>query len=103
MYACSKSGLFDTYLFEMWFVDLLLPRLKRRPGKKLPIGDNLASHISPKVINLCKANDIAFVCLPPNLTDKLKPLDVGVFGPLKAAWRKILTNFKAGVFVHNVR
>jgi hypothetical protein len=55
------------------------------------------------VIYLCKANDFAFVWLSPNLTDKLQPLDVGVFGPLKAAWRRILTNFKARVFVHNVR
>jgi hypothetical protein len=103
VYAYSKSGWFDMYLSEMWFVDLLLPRLEIRPGKKLLIGNNLASHISPKVIYLCKANNFAFVCLPPNLTNKLQPLDVGVFGPLKAAWRRILTNFKAGVFVHNVR
>jgi len=84
----------DMSHFEKWFVELLLPRLKRRAGKKLIIGDNLASHISPTVIKLCKANDIAFVCLPPNSTDKLQPLDVGVFAPLKKALRQVLTTFK---------
>jgi hypothetical protein len=94
VYKCSKSGWFDMFLFEEWFVELLLPRLRKRPGKKLIIGDNLASHISPTVIKLCKANNIAFVCLPPNSTDKLQPLDVGVFAPMKKAWRVVLTQFK---------
>jgi hypothetical protein len=46
------------------------------------------------VIEACKANDIAFVCLPPHSTDKLQPLDVGVFGPLKKVWREVLTDYK---------
>jgi hypothetical protein len=33
VYAYSKSGWFDMYWSEMWFMDLLLPRLKRRPPK----------------------------------------------------------------------
>jgi hypothetical protein len=94
LYACSKSGWFDMFLFEKWFIELLLPILKRKTGKKLVIGDNLASHISPTVINLCKQNEIVFVCLPPHSTDKLQPLDVGVFAPLKAAWRQVLTTYK---------
>lgn len=81
-------------LFERWFCDVLLPRLKKLPGNKLIIGDNLASHISMAVIDLCRANNIRFVCLPPNSTDKLQPLDVGVFGPLKKAWKSILTAYK---------
>ncbi len=43
LYSCSKSGWFDSFQFQKWFFQLLLPRLKRRPGKKLLIGDNLAS------------------------------------------------------------
>lgn len=42
------------------------------------------------MINLCRAHDIKFVCLPPNSTDKLQPLDVGFFGPLKRRWREVL-------------
>jgi hypothetical protein len=94
IYSCSKSGWFDAFQFEKWFFELMLPKLKRRTGKKLLLGDNLASHISPAVIQACKTNDISFVCLPPNSTDKLQPLDVGVFSSLKAKWRTILTEHK---------
>jgi hypothetical protein len=95
VYSCTKSGWFDQFQFEKWFEEILLPRLKRKVGKKLVLGDNLASHISPGVISSCKANNIEFVCLPPNSTDKLQPLDVAVFGPLKSAWRALLTSYKA--------
>jgi hypothetical protein len=66
------------FRFQLWFEDLLLPRLKKQPGKQLIIGDNLTSHIAPRVIELCRLNNIQFVCLLSNLTDKLQPLDVGV-------------------------
>jgi hypothetical protein len=94
LYSCSKSGWFDGCQFEKFFFELLLPKLKRRTGKKLLIGDNLASHFSPDVINACRENNIAFVCLPANSTDKLQPLDVGIFAPLKNAWRKVLEDYK---------
>ena len=32
-YNRSKSGWFDTECFEDWFLSLMLPRLKRLPGK----------------------------------------------------------------------
>ncbi len=70
-----------------------MPKLKRT-GKKLLLGDNLASHISPALNQACKANNISFLCLPPNSTDKLQPLDVGVFSSLKAKLRTILTKHK---------
>jgi hypothetical protein len=60
------------------------------------VDDNLASHISSAVIQACKDHDVQFVCLPPNSMDKLQPLDVGVFGSVKKAWRAILTEYKTG-------
>ena len=94
VYSCSKSGWFDGPNFEMWFFQLALPHLKRLVGKKLLIGDNLSSHISNDVIQACNNNQIEFVCLPPNSTDKLQPLDVGVFRSLKGGWRGVVTNYK---------
>jgi hypothetical protein len=95
VYAATKSSWFDGFMFEKWFFEILLPNLKRKVGKKLLVCDNLSSHISAAMVDACRQNDIAFVCLPPNSTDKLQPLDVGVFGPLKAAWRAVLTEYKA--------
>jgi hypothetical protein len=94
LYSCSKSGWFDSYQFEKWFFELLLPILKRKVGKKMLIGDNLSSHISASVVEACRQHNIQFVCLPPNSTDKLQPLDVGVFGPLKSSWRTVLQAYK---------
>ena len=58
------------------------------------MGDNLAAHISEDVIKRCKENNIRFVCLHPNSTDKTQPLDVAYFAPLKSAWRNILNEWK---------
>lgn len=54
------------------------------------IGDNLASHISKKVIDACQINNIAFILLPPNSTHLTQPLDVAFFRPLKAKWKQEL-------------
>jgi hypothetical protein len=50
VHEVSKNGWFNMFLFDKWFVDLSLPILKRLPGKKVIVGDNLASHISPKAM-----------------------------------------------------
>jgi hypothetical protein len=93
VYSCSPSGWFDMHSFEDWYFKILLPAARRLEGKKILIGDNLASHISLKVIQSCRENNIEFVCLPPNATDKMQPLDVGFFGPMKAAWRAQLRKY----------
>lgn len=94
-YNRSKSGWFDTSCFEDWFGSLVLPTLKKIPGKKVLIGDNLSSHISLKVLEQCEAENIKFVCLPPNSTHLTQPLDVAYFRPMKIVWRNILVDFKS--------
>lgn len=69
----------------------------KQDGPKVLVGDNLSSHISPKVLKLCAANNIRFVCLPPNSTHITQPLDVAFFRPMKIAWRKILSQYKESV------
>ena len=94
VYTATQSGWFDSFSFLDWFKKSFLPSIRRLQGKKILIGDNLSTHISVDVINLCRENDIEFVCFPPNATDKMQPLDVGFFGPMKQAWRNQLTQFK---------
>ena len=78
----------------MWMKKILVPYCRRLTGKKILIVDNLSSHISREVIDLCREHDITFVCLPANSTDKMQPLDVGVFGPMKNAWRAQLRRYQ---------
>jgi len=90
VYSVSSNGWFDGFNFQKCYFELMLPILKKKPGKKILIGDNLSSHISGDVIDSCKKNNIEFVCLIPNSTDKLQPLDVGVFRGMKSHWRTVL-------------
>jgi hypothetical protein len=95
VYSSTPSGWFDGFTFKDWFVKVFLPASRRLEGRKLLLGDNLSSHLSVEVINLCSKNDIEFVCLPPNSTHVLQPLDVGLFGPMKACWRRQLREYAA--------
>lgn len=94
VYNRTKSGWFDGPTFDDWFDRILLPHFKTLRGKKVLIGDNLASHISLHVLQSCEDNDIHFVLLPPNATHLLQPLDVSFFAPFKKSWRSILTDWK---------
>ena len=93
-YARTKSGWMDMVCFEEWFQSMVIPWARKLQGTKVLIGDNLSSHISAKVLQLCQQHDIKFVLLVPNSTDKCQPLDVAFFAPLKREWRKILEEYK---------
>lgn len=56
--------------------------------------DGHHSHISMELIRRARDNNIILLCLPPNTTHLLQPLDVGVFAPVKTCWRKILKQYK---------
>lgn len=93
-YAVSNSGWFEMPHFEDWFVNICVPFFRDKTGKKAVIGDNLASHLSSEVVNLCVKLGIEFILLPPNATHLCQPLDVAFFKALKAAWRKTLEEWK---------
>ena len=90
----SKNGWMDGANFTEWFMTIVVPWARKREGMKALIGDNLSSHISPQVIEKCEKLNIAFILLPPNATDKLQPLDVSFFTPLKKQWRKQLEDYR---------
>ena len=92
--AVTPSGWIDAQTFEEWFEKQLLPILKKKPGKKFVIGDNLSSHISTNTLKLCAENDVKFICLVPNSTHLLQPLDVSYFSSLKSNWRSVLGNWR---------
>lgn len=93
-YNRSKSGWFDSAIFEDWFHSLFLPAVRHLQGPIVLIGDNLASHISVAVLKTCEEKNIKFICLPPNSTHIAQPLDVAVFAPMKRVWRKILSEWR---------
>ena len=95
-YNRTKTGWFENVTFVDWFKTIAPPYCTRLEAgsKKVLIGDNLSSHFSNEVLDLCEKNNINFICMPPNTTHLCQPLDVAYFAPMKRQWRKILTNFK---------
>lgn len=93
-YNRTSHGWMDAETFTDWFKSSFLPHAKRQEGRKILIGDNLASHFTEEVIRLCQENNIRFVCLPKNATHLCQPLDVGFFRPFKMAWRGVLLEWK---------
>ena len=68
-----------------------LPNLQ----KKLPllIFDGHLSHVSVEVIEKAIEENVVLLKLPPHATDKLQPLDVACFGPLKRHWKNLLNEW----------
>ena len=93
-YAATKSGWFDKESFKTWFFEVFLPVRLTLTGPCALIGDNLASHFSPEVIQATIEHDIRFITMPPNSTHLCQPLDVAVFKSLKTNWRNILDRWR---------
>lgn len=45
------------------------------------------THETLEILEYCFENNITLCCIPSHTSHKLQPCDVGVFGPLKAAYR----------------
>ena len=82
----------DSVCFLDWFQKLFIPSISQERPVIL-IFDGHKSHISMPLIQSAVENQVIPLKLPPNSTHTLQPLDVGVYGPLKTAWEKILISF----------
>ena len=89
-YAVSESGWMTTEIFAVWF-DLFRQHVTERP--LLLIFDGHLTHILVAVIEKAIHDGIHIIKLPPHVTDKLQPLDVTCFSPLKGYWEKSLNDF----------
>ncbi len=58
--------------------------------KRLLVLDGHGSHSTPEFDQYCAENGIITVCMPAHSSHICQPLDVGCFGPLKAAYSKLV-------------
>jgi hypothetical protein len=79
-YQCSAKGWINEELFIYWFEKVFLIETAVVPRPVLLIMDNLSAHISIKAIEMAQKNQVILLCLPPNTTHALQPLDVVTFG-----------------------
>lgn len=56
--------------------------------------DGHTSHLTMASSEFASQNGIILISLFPNSTHILQPLDVAVFGPLKAQWRKVICQWR---------
>ena len=90
LYSVSDSGWMESANFQQWFSKLfvaaVMPMTMTAPV--VLFFDGHHSHISLKLIEVVRSNNIHLVCFPPHVTHLIQPLNVSVFGPVKNQWRK---------------
>jgi hypothetical protein len=72
-----------------WLTRVFHPQTKERAGQKLRvlICDGFRTHETLEILQFCLENNIRLCRIPSHTSHKLQSCDVGVFGPLKAAYR----------------
>lgn len=91
----SDSGWMTAKNFYEYFANVFHPWLVEH-HYQFPIIvflDGHSSHLSLQLSKFCRDKEIIIVCLPPNTTHLMQPLDVAVFGPMKKNWRKKVRQF----------
>lgn len=88
-YACSESGYTDSKISFEWLKRVLDPQTKQQADGKprVLICDGFGTHETLEILEFCFENNIILCRLPSHTSHKLQPCDVGVFAPLKAAYR----------------
>ena len=89
-YSISQNGWMTTEVFSEWF-SKFAEKVTERP--LLLILDGHLTHVSVDLVETAILEDITIVKLPPHVTDKLQPLDVTCFGPMKREWERTLNEW----------
>ncbi|XP_017302856.1 uncharacterized protein LOC108253432 [Diaphorina citri] len=90
-YSSTESGWMQDYVFEKWLTKFVQVQHIEKPI--LVTFDGHGSHLTYNVTKIAQENGLILLCLPPNTSHALQPLDVGVFGPMKTEWKNILKNW----------
>ena len=88
-YACSESGYTESKISLEWLKRVFDPQTKEqaKQSPRVLICDGFGTHETLEVLEFCFENNIILCRLPSHTSHKLQPCDVGVFAPLKAAYR----------------
>ena len=89
-FTCTENGWTTHGTAVEWLRDLFLPCSVPFQSKaaRLLVIDGHGSHETDEFMRLCMENNIYLLFLPPHASHVLQPLDLTVFSPLKAAYRK---------------
>jgi hypothetical protein len=96
IYPCSKSGWLNEDLFLLWVKHFLKHTHFPPEDPTLLIMDNRSSHTSLRIYMFCKENGVTAISIPPHTSQKLQPLGISFFAPLKSAFFQ-----ECGLFLKN--
>ena len=80
-----------TKKIETWFIQVFVPQTQEMCSvfTRVLLYDGHNSHITYPTIKAAIDNNVVIVCLPPNTSHALQPLDVAVFRSVKLKWGEI--------------
>jgi|SRR5277367_6185611 len=92
----TENGWMTGESFYEYFANIFQPYLEENqiPLPVIVFFDGHTSHLTLPLSNFCRDNQIILVCLPPNTTHIMQPLDVSFFFPLKHEWRNFLRLYR---------
>ena len=104
LYGTSDSGWMESSNFLSWFEKMLLPAVDHllSEGPVVLFVDGHHSHLSLALVRKARERGVHLMCLPPHATHLLQPLDVGVYGPVKKTWQKIVKAYKMRTLAANI-
>ena len=96
--ATSPNGWTTDSIGLHWLKEMFEPYSRNHSvgAKRLLILDGHSSHLTAGFDTFCHENGIICLCMPPHSSHLLQPLDVGVFGPLKRAYGKLVEAMMRG-------
>lgn len=88
-YACSESGYTNSKISLEWLKRVFDPQTREQANQqpRVLICDGFGTHETVEAMEFCLENNIVLCRLPSHTSHKLQPCDVGVFAPLKGAYR----------------
>ena len=92
-YAASENGWMMDYIFEQWFVTIFVKFVSSYHKTVLLTYDGHNSHLTYTTVKTAMDNQIIIVCLPPNTSHALQPLDVAVFRSARKRFKDTLNDW----------
>jgi 4-hydroxybenzoate polyprenyltransferase len=94
-YDTTKNGWASNAVCLKWLRETFLPETKPEKSTdwRILIVDNFAGHISVQFRFMALFHRVQVMYLPPHSSHITQPFDVGVFSPLKSAFRRLARKF----------
>lgn len=86
LYCCSDNGWMTEKIFVEWLDHFQKFVKSTKEDPVLLLVDNHLTHCSLQAYTFCKENGIIVVTIPPHTSNRLQPLDVSFYFPLKTAY-----------------